>query len=161
MDSAMFFSVFYRKVDFKCLLLVLSALISTTLVVPAAAVQRYSYALEQCDPVSYQVSGRPLMGDEAYNVSWGGRIWAFVNEGNKQAFLRDPEVYAPLFRGCDAMSLAQGYRAQGLVKVYLIYKQRLLLFQSRENRSLFLSAPDAILEKAQGHADAVNCGPYR
>ncbi|WP_093189440.1 hypothetical protein [Pseudovibrio sp. Tun.PSC04-5.I4] len=157
----MIFVVFYRK------MMIWGCFASCSLVFlllacgVSSAEDRSQYSLSRCDPVSYQIANAPEKGREDLSLSWGGRIWAFTNEGNREAFKRDPKIYAPLFQGCDALSLAQGYRAEGLAKIYLVYNQRLLVFQSREHRALFLTEPDTILAKAQSRARDVKCGPYQ
>ncbi len=161
MDIPMISDVFYRKFARTAKILGCSMLFLSSASVLAAEQERFTYTLSMCDPVSYQVSEIPEKGREDVTLAWGGRIWAFTNEGNREAFRLDPEVYAPLFQGCDALSLAQGYRAEGLAKIYLVYDQRLLLFQSRENRALFLTAPDILLAKAQNRASGAKCGPYQ
>ena len=161
MDILMISDVFYRKFVRTGRFVWCSLLFLCAASAFAYAQERFTYTLSMCDPVSYQVSETPEKGREDLSLSWGGRVWAFANEGNREAFKHDPEVYAPLFQGCDALSLAQGYRAEGLAKIYLVYNQRLLLFQSREHRALFLTAPDILLAKAQSRARDVKCGPYQ
>ncbi|WP_208979512.1 hypothetical protein [Pseudovibrio axinellae] len=153
--------VFYRKLAVITKVLGAAGVFLMLVVVSVNAQERFTYVLSMFDPVSYQVSQLPEKGREDITLSWGGRIWAFSNEGNRDAFRHSPEVYAPLFQGCDALSLAQGYRAEGLAKIYLIYDQQLMLFQGREHRALFLSAPDTLLVKAKSHAGDVKCGPYQ
>ncbi len=157
----MIFGVFYRKMSAFTKVFHGFALIWLFLSVEAIGQERFTYALSMYDPVSFQVTARPQEGRENLSLLWGGRTWAFANEGNRAAFKHAPEVYAPLFQGCDPLSLAQGYRAEGLAKIYLIYNQRLLLFQSREHRVLFLAAPDTLLAKAQSRARDAKCGPYQ
>ncbi|KZL23466.1 hypothetical protein PsWM33_03660 [Pseudovibrio sp. WM33] len=161
MDIPMISEVFYRKFAQTGKILWSSIVFLCAISVIAAAQERFTYTLSMCDPVTYQVSETPEKGREDLTLSWGGRVWAFSNEGNRDAFRHAPEVYAPLFQGCDALSLAQGYRAEGLAKIYLVYNQRLLLFQSREHRALFLTAPESLLAKAQSRARDVKCGPYQ
>jgi len=157
----MIFGVFYRKMSAITKVFQGFAVVWLVLAGHAIAQERFAYALSMCDPVSYQVTKRPQQGREDVTLMWGGHVWAFANEGNRAAFEHAPEVYAPLFQGCAPLSIAQGYRAEGLAKVYLIYNQRLLLFQSRVNRALFLAAPDALLAKAQSRAREAKCGPYQ
>ncbi len=161
MDIPMVSEVFYRKVARTGKILWVSTAFSCAVSVFATAQERFTYVLSMFDPVTYQISETPEKGREDLTLSWGGRVWAFANEGNRDAFRHAPEVYAPLFQGCDALSLAQGYRAEGLAMIYLVYNQKLLLFQSREHRALFLTAPDSLLAKAQSRARDVKCGPYR
>ncbi len=131
------------------------------LTVPAGADIRYEYALGGFDSVAFQVDHRPRVGDETYQVDWGGRLWLFANRGNMAAFKQAPEVYAPQFTGCDPYALAQGVKAQGLPRAFAVHDDRLYLFSLRANRFLFLAAPEEIIGLAHENAEKVDCDRFR
>src|SRR5690606_40143287 len=60
------------------------------------------------DPVAYFAVARAVRGREGIEHGWNGGGWRFVNDGNRRAFARDPEVYAPRFGGLDPVLLARG-----------------------------------------------------
>ena len=48
-------------------------------------------AISGFDPVVYFTEAKALFGE--LNVD--GSVWGFTNEGNRGAFVKDPEIYAP------------------------------------------------------------------
>jgi len=117
------------------------------------------YALGGHDPVAYFVDGVPRRGSREYVHSWGGTEWVFVNEGNKAAFAADPLIYAPLYAGCGAYGLAEGYATAGSPLIFAFVDQRLVLFHSRVNRFLFLINVSQLAQDAEGNARKTGCRP--
>jgi len=99
-------------------------------------------AIAGYDPVAYFVTGRPVRGSQAYEADYQGAAWRFANEGNLRAFLDDPAVYMPRFGGYDATAVAKGIATPGDPRLFLISRDRLLLFRSPESLQEFVSAPD-------------------
>jgi hypothetical protein len=94
-------------------------------------------ALNGFDPVAYFTDRSPRQGEGMYEHSYGGVVWRFVNEGNRAAFARDPEVYMPRFGGYDPVALARGVALPGHPLIWLISGDRLYLFNRPENRQRF------------------------
>src|SRR3954466_15235016 len=57
--------------------------------------ERSGFGLRGFDPVSYFLGPMPLPGREGVELIWRGVAWRFASEANREAFARDPEVYAP------------------------------------------------------------------
>ncbi|WP_068313530.1 YHS domain-containing (seleno)protein [Polycladidibacter hongkongensis] len=114
-------------------------------------------ALGGVDPVAYFTNRQVLSGSRKHRLIWRNKTWLFVNEGNKRAFQKAPQAYAPVLGGCDVYRLAQGVYTKGLPAIYALYNGRLLLFHARANRYLFLSAPEYFLKEAL-RQEATNCG---
>ena len=68
-------------------------------------------------------------------------IWRFRNEGNRAAFVADPEVYMPRFGGYDPVAVARGASAPGHPELWLIAEERLYLFYSAAARDAFAGDP--------------------
>ncbi|GGB33027.1 hypothetical protein GCM10011316_01410 [Roseibium aquae] len=117
------------------------------------------YALGGHDPVAYFVDGYPRKGRRDYVASWGGADWIFVNEGNKAAFEGAPQTYAPLFAGCGAYGLAEGFAAAGSPLIFAFVEGQLVFFYSRVNRFLFLINAGQLREDADGNARITGCVP--
>lgn len=115
------------------------------------------YALGGHDPVAYFIDRAPRQGSRRQELRWDGTVWMFVNEGNRAAFQKDPQVYAPFLRGCDPMALAEGFVTIGNPMIFALYNGHLLLFHSEINRFLFLADPDNLLAAARSHARAEGC----
>lgn len=106
-------------------------------------------AIDGFDPVAYFTDGKPRPGRDDVEVSSAGVVWRFANEGNRAAFVADPEVYTPQFGGYDPVAIANGASAPGHPQVWLVSEQRLYLFFSAEARDAFAADPD----KARAAAD--------
>src|SRR5882724_8697276 len=65
-------------------------------------------AISGFDPVAYFTDTSPMKGDELFEAVQDGAVWRFRNEGNRAAFVGNPEVYAPKFGGYDPVDVARG-----------------------------------------------------
>jgi hypothetical protein len=95
-------------------------------------------AINGFDPVAYFTDSVPKMGEGIYEVIYAGAVWRFHNEGNRAAFTRDPDVYAPRFGGYDPVALERGVAVAGHPLIFLVSGNRLYLFSKVENRSRFV-----------------------
>ncbi|WP_439529337.1 YHS domain-containing (seleno)protein [Pannonibacter sp.] len=117
------------------------------------------YAIGGYDPVAFFVDRRPRMGEPRLEYSWRGARWLFLNEGNKAAFERAPEVYAPQFAGCGAYGLAEGYATAGNPSIFVVIEDRLYFFHTVVNRFLFLVERETAIADAQANAAKTGCLP--
>ena len=107
------------------------------------------FAAQGNDPVAYFVERELRPGRPEFEAMWGEAAWRFANAGNKDAFLRDPLVYAPNFGGHCPVALAKGYPAEGDPRIWAIHDNRLYFFYSQENLQAFVADPDGIVAEAQ------------
>lgn len=98
---------------------------------------RTGYAISGYDPVSYFTRGEAVPGRPAYEAQWGGVVWMFRSAGNRDAFVANPEVYAPIQGGHDAEMARRGYKAPGNPLVWLVKRGALHLFRSPETRAAY------------------------
>lgn len=105
-------------------------------------------ALGGYDPVAYFLNGRATFGDPALQFDWQGVTWLFQDEGTLATFRDAPEVYAPAFGGRCAFAISQGRPAEGSPQVFLVHRDRLLLFADLASRTAFLLDPDRLLAEA-------------
>lgn len=115
------------------------------------------YALGGNDPVAYFVDRKPRRGQQKHELRWGDTIWMFVNEGNRAAFEKAPQIYAPHLTGCDPTALAGGFVTIGNPEIFALYDGHLLLFHSEINRFLFLADPQTLIESARDGAARLGC----
>lgn len=115
------------------------------------------YAIGGHDPVSYFIYDKPRKGHRDHVLKWGGAEWVFVNQGNLAAFEKHPEAYAPLFAGCGAYALSDGFAAAGNPFIYAIIEGRLVFFHSVVNRFLFIVNAAQLTGEAEKHAKGVGC----
>ncbi len=83
------------------------------------------------DPVSY-FNGDPQQGDSAFSTIWKGAEFRFSNQANLDAFLADPESFAPQYGGYCAWAVSQGYTAKGDPKHWKIVNGRLYLNYNKD-----------------------------
>ncbi len=106
-------------------------------------------AISGIDPVAYFTDGAPLLGRPDQEYRFAGVIWRFRNEGNRAAFIANPDVYMPRYGGYDPIALGRAVALPGNPLVWALVGERLYLFYDGEARARFLANPDeAIL-----HAD--------
>jgi len=117
------------------------------------------YAIGGHDPVAYFVDRRPRQGSRKLEFKWGGAEWVFVNKGNMEAFKRSPDTYAPLFAGCGAYALAEGFATAGNPFIFAVVDGKLVFFHSVVNRFLFVVNAKQLMADAEVHAQKTGCKP--
>ncbi len=100
------------------------------------------------DPVAYFTDGAARPGRSELELSVAGAVWRFRSEGNRAAFLADPEVYQPRFGGYDPVGVAEGRPVAGSARLWLVWGQRLYLFARDDNRAAFAADPARFLAPA-------------
>lgn len=109
--------------------------------VPGTAVGGY-------DAVAYHTEGSALPGSEAITTSHDGATWRFVSEANRDAFIADPDAYAPEYGGHCAWAMAQGYLAQGDPEIWRIIDGRLFLNATQGVNRRWLRDLDGFITQA-------------
>jgi len=99
------------------------------------------------DPVGYFLHAAPVAGLPEFELIWSGVAWRFASEANREAFRRDPEIYAPRFGGHDPVAMAQGRPIAADPTLFAVVAERLYLFRDEASRTRFLAEP-ALAERA-------------
>ena len=84
-------------------------------------------AIQGYDPVAYFVDQRPVKGKPELFLDWQGSTWHFSTAANRDAFLADPEKYAPQFGGYCSFGVAHGYAPQTDPAAFTIVNGKLYL----------------------------------
>ncbi len=105
-------------------------------------------ALSGFDPVAYFTDGKPEFGRPDMELSLGGAVWRFRNEGNRAAFSEHPDVYMPRFGGYDPVAIARGTSVPGHPLFWSVVGGRLYLFYSDTARTAFAADPGGVIERA-------------
>jgi hypothetical protein len=63
------------------------------------------------DAVAYFTDGKAVPGSPQYEFTWSGARWRFATAGNRDAFAKAPERYAPQFGGYCAWAVSRNYTA--------------------------------------------------
>ncbi len=91
---------------------VLALLASAAAAAPALAAEPVfvedGLAIRGFDPVAYFEEGRPVAGDPRFTAEWNGATWRFASAARRDAFLAEPERWAPQYGGWCAWAVAQG-----------------------------------------------------
>jgi len=106
-------------------------------------------AISGFDPVAYFTEGKALFGLPEFELSLDGTVWRFSNEGNRGAFEKHPEVYAPRFAGYDPVAIGRGRSVPGHPLFWVVVGQRLYFFYSEQTRGAFLRDPGRIIDTAE------------
>jgi hypothetical protein len=116
---------------------------------PVVADPKTGLAINGFDPVAYFTEAAARQGrvDTEYRLS--GTTWRFRNEGNRAAFVDNPQVYAPQFGGYDPVAIARGASVPGHPQVWLVTGQRLYLFYDKEARAEFAAQAQSLLSLAE------------
>lgn len=114
-------------------------------------------ALYGFDPVSYFLPDGAKPGLAEYEVVWSGVAWRFASAANREAFVRDPEVYAPRFGGYDAGAVARGLTVRASPWLSVVRADGLYLFRNDHERARFV-ADASIAEKAVGRWAGLKSG---
>jgi hypothetical protein len=100
------------------------------------------------DPVAYFIDGVATPGKGDFEVSFAGAVWRFRNEGNRGAFLADPDTYLPRFGGYDPTGVARGVAVPGDPRLWVVKGQRLYLFFAVAARDLFTGDAEPVIAAA-------------
>ena len=100
------------------------------------------------DPVAYFTDGEPKLGRSDLEVRYAGAAWRFHNEGNKEAFIKDPKVYMPQYGGHDPVGITINLARAGHPDFWAIHNDRLFLFYSEDAQKQFDADPDHMAMQA-------------
>jgi len=112
-------------------------------------------AISGFDPVAYFTDGKPKFGRPEIELSLGGAVWRFRNEGNRAAFSDHPEVYSPRFGGYDPVAVARGASVPGHPLFWAVVGGRLYLFYDAKARTAFIAEPGRLIDAAERKWPAV------
>lgn len=106
-------------------------------------------AIEGTDPVAYFEAGKPVEGSSEFEAEWNGATWRFANADNRDAFVANPEKYAPQYGGYCAYAVSQGYTASIDPAAWSIVDGKLYLNYSKgvqqrwdQDRANYIAAAD-------------------
>lgn len=105
-------------------------------------------AIYGVDPVAYFTERKPVAGRAEFEYRFAGAIWRFDNEGNRAAFIADPNVYMPRYGGYDPVGIARGVSTAGYPALWVVYDERLYLFYTDDARRSFLDNPPSVIASA-------------
>lgn len=104
--------------------------------------------LEGYCPVTLVEKSKWIEGRAQYGVRHRGRTYLFAGVEQQQAFLADPDRYAPRLSGDDpVMALDAGKSTPGQRRYGVFYQSRVYLFATPETRDAFLADKDRYMSR--------------
>lgn len=95
-------------------------------------------AISGFDPVAYFTEGVATLGKGDFEYRFAGAVWRFRNQGNRAAFMADPQVYMPRFGGYDPVGVVRGVAVPGHPRLWFVTAGRLYLFNSVDSQAAFV-----------------------
>jgi hypothetical protein len=105
-------------------------------------------ALNGYDTVSYFTDSRPELGNPDITAEWNGVEWRFASQEHRDAFVANPQKYAPEYGGFCALGMAHGGDVPTNPEAWTIWKGKLYLNMIKEVRTTWLYNPDKLIERA-------------
>jgi YHS domain-containing protein len=65
--------------------------------IPPINVDANGVALKGYDPVAYFTEGRPIKGQEKFQLEWQGAKWRFASQEHLDKFQENPAKFAPQY----------------------------------------------------------------
>ena len=94
------------------------------------------------DPVAYFTDAKAIAGRPEFELDAPDAIWRFRSDGNRAAFVANPDVYRPRYGGYDPMALGRGIAVAGNPTIWLVIGERLFLFYTPQSRDTFGRDPE-------------------
>lgn len=110
------------------------------------------------DPVAYFTQGRPVEGSPEITTAYRGATWRFASAANREAFLVEPEKYAPAYGGYCSWAIAQGKLAKGDPKNWDIVEGRLYLNYNDDIQTRWRKDIPGFIDKAQANWPGLAAG---
>ena len=89
------------------------------------------FAVGGYDTVAYHTDKKPVPGTDEFTHEWKGATWRFSSKENLDAFVKEPEKYAPKYGGYCAFAVGHGSLASGDPKIWKIVDGKLYLNLSK------------------------------
>jgi YHS domain-containing protein len=94
--------------------------------------------LQGHDPVGYFTAGKHLRGDPTIKTVHEGLTYRFVNEENKQAFLKAPDKYKPQYGGFCSNGIVYAIPWGGDADTWEIINDKLYIFGGHGSKNYFM-----------------------
>lgn len=108
-------------------------------------------ALHGYDPVAYAIEGKAVAGNAMFRYTWRQAEWWFTSAESRDAFVVEPEKYAPAVGGYCTFGIVLGKKLDGDPKIWLREKEQLYVFLNSEVKAKFLQDQMGNLTKVQSN----------
>jgi YHS domain-containing protein len=138
------------------LALVIIALASLAATMPTGEYfEKGGAAIRGYDPVAYFTDRQPLKGSSSFTAEYKGSTFHFSSASHRDAFVANPEKFAPQYGGFCAYGMAKGYKATTDPAAYTIVGGKLYLNCSLSVRDLWQEDISGNIKKADNNWPAV------
>ena len=108
---------------------------SATFIKAGTAIQGY-------DPVAYFTEGKPVKGDEKFNLKWNDATWLFSSQQNLDSFKLNPSKFTPQYGGYCAYGMSEGHKAPTAPDAWTIVDGKLYLNYSAGVKKMWSKEPE-------------------
>ena len=112
-------------------------------------------AIQGFDPVAYVVENEATQGVAAYTSTYKGSVFRFKNAANRDAFIADPQKYAPQYNGYCAFGVSRGYKAVTSPDAFSIVDGKLYLNYNAEVKTMWTKDVPGYIAKADAQWAAI------
>jgi YHS domain-containing protein len=106
-------------------------------------------AVSGYDPVAYFTEDKAVKGEKSITTDWQGAEWRFTSEKNKQAFVDDPEKYAPQYGGYCAYAVgAKDQLVSSDPQAWSIVDDKLYLNYNKDIRDTWEDEKESLIRQA-------------
>jgi YHS domain-containing protein len=116
----------------KSLTLAMAALLSAQAFAIEPIFSSKEGAIRGYDPVAYFTKHKAVKGSKKLSTTWQGAKWHFSSQANLEAFVADPEKYAPQYGGYCAFGVAQGFTPEIDPQAFAVRDGKLYLNLSKD-----------------------------
>ena len=103
------------------------------------------------DTVAYHKEGKPVIGTEAFTHTWKDATWRFSSKENLDAFVADPDKYAPQYGGHCAFAVAHNALSPGNPQHWKIVDGKLYLNIDGSVHTKWERGQDGLLKRSEAH----------
>ena len=93
-------------------------------------------AIQGYDVISY-LENRPVKGTNEFRFEYGGVVWYFSKEENRNIFKQDAEKFVPQFGGFCAYAMSKGHAATANPLTYVTERGKLFLFFNAASKTMW------------------------
>ena len=95
-------------------------------------------AIDGYDPVAYFTDAKPIAGSKEFQTSHQGATWYFASAEHRDAFIKEPDKFAPQYGGYCAYAVGNGYTADIDPEAWSIVNGKLYLNYSLKVRETWI-----------------------
>jgi YHS domain-containing protein len=117
--------------------------------------EREGVAITGYDPVAYFTDNKSVKGSPTHKAEYGGSVFHFVSQANRNAFAANPARYAPQYNGFCAFGTAGGYKAAIDPAAFTIVNNKLYLNYNQDIRKKWSADIPGFIAKADKNWPAV------